>query len=68
MTFYAETNMGESVLNYKCLGHGSPKKFLTANARKNNHNNCALYKKMIEEKSSRTLKNDYDLKNHIYKS
>ena len=44
MNLDAETNVGESVFNYKCLGNGCSKEFLTKNGRGNNHNHCAQYK------------------------
>ena len=51
MTYDSKTNLGESVFNYKCFWHGCSNEFPTTNGRGNHHNNCALYFKIIEEKT-----------------
>ena len=43
MNLYVETNVSELLFNYKCLGHGCPKEFLTTNSIGNHHNHYDLY-------------------------
>ena len=62
MTLDAEINVGGSVFNYKFLGNGLSKKFLTKNGIGNHHNHCALYQESTEEQSSKMLKNHNDIK------
>ena len=65
MNLDSETNVGESVFNYKCLGHGCSKEFLTTNGRGNHHNHCDLYLKMMEEQNSKMLKNHNNIKPYL---
>ena len=62
MNLYAETNVSELLFNYKCLGYGCPKEFLTTNSIGNHHNHYDLYKKMTKAQNSKTLNIHNDIK------